>query len=138
MITVVGLGYGGEGGITLGALTKLKTAQKVYLRTGECAAAEFIAEMGIAFSTMDDLFEEADDFDKLNRAAACVELSCNIFKVHALAFGHGAVPRVFNRVGDVKVAYHIEVVLSRIHVSAVKCLPVAVCGCILIDGGVLV
>ena len=70
MLTIIGLGYGGEGGLTLGALTKLKTGDVVFLRTGECSVAGFLAEMGVRFRTMDDLYGSAEDFDRLNQAIA--------------------------------------------------------------------
>ena len=65
MITVIGLGYGGEGGLTLAALTKLKNASNVILRTEKCSSADFLAEIGVRFRCLDDIYEDSDSFDEM-------------------------------------------------------------------------
>lgn len=68
-ITVVGLGFS-EDSLTLGALRAAKNAEKVILRTGRCAAAEVFSAEGIAFETLDRLYEECEDFIELNDECA--------------------------------------------------------------------
>lgn len=68
-ITVVGLGFS-EDMLTLGALHAAKSAGKVLLRTGQCAAAQVFAQEGIAFDTLDRLYEECEDFIELNEECA--------------------------------------------------------------------
>ena len=65
MITITGLGYGGEGGLTLAALTALKNCSSIILRTEKCSGADFLAEIGIKFSSLDDIYETSDSFDDM-------------------------------------------------------------------------
>ena len=64
-ITVVSLGPGPREYLTLGALSHLEGAKKLVLRTGLCDAAEYLAEKGIAFDTLDAIHEACEDFDEL-------------------------------------------------------------------------
>ena len=69
-ITVVALGPGPREYLTLGAVEALKKAEKVILRTGvACGAAEYLAEAGVPFETLDHLHEACEDFDELIQAA---------------------------------------------------------------------
>lgn len=69
-ITVVPLGPGAPEFLTLGALEVLSKASTVILRTGRHRACEELLKRGIAYATLDHLYEEADDFDALNKRAA--------------------------------------------------------------------
>ena len=72
-ILVVALGPDDGKLITLGALEALRKAKKVILRTGRHAAASLLRNEGIAFETLDALYESSGDFDELT-AAACERL----------------------------------------------------------------
>lgn len=65
-IMVVPLGPGAPEYLTLGALEAFKSAAKVILRTGKHNAAGELERQGIAFDTLDALYEQCDDFDALN------------------------------------------------------------------------
>lgn len=68
-ITVAGLGFSQES-LTLGALRAAREAGRAILRTEKCAAAQLFRQEGIAFSTLDGLYEECEDFIELNEECA--------------------------------------------------------------------
>ena len=69
-ITVVSLGPGSRDHLTLGTIEALKKAEKVILRTRvRCDAADYLAEIGLSFDTLDFLHEQCEDFDELTRRA---------------------------------------------------------------------
>lgn len=68
-IEVVALGWS-EDDMTLGAVKKLKSAARIILRTQRCGAAAFLKRENIAFETLDELYDQADDFDELAECAA--------------------------------------------------------------------
>ena len=53
-----------KGDLTLDAVYALSSAGKVILHTGRCACAEYLTEQGIAFDTLDELYETSEDFDE--------------------------------------------------------------------------
>lgn len=68
-ITIVGLGPGSEDELTLGALKALKQEDAtIILRTDKHGLAPFLKDQGIAYSTMDDLYEQYDNFDDMYKA----------------------------------------------------------------------
>ena len=70
-ITVVSLGPGSRDHLTLGTIEALKKAEKVILRTRvRCDAADYLAEIGVCFETLDYLHEECEDFEELKQRAA--------------------------------------------------------------------
>lgn len=69
MITVVRVGTR-KGEITLEAAEAFRSAEKVILHTGRCGCAEWLKENGIAFETLDNLYETSEDFDEQALAAA--------------------------------------------------------------------
>lgn len=69
-LTIVTLGTGGELFLTRGAESALKAAPRVVLRTGRHPMADALAREGVAFETLDALYDECEDFDVFNRAAA--------------------------------------------------------------------
>ena len=69
MITLVGLGVA-RGDLTLNAVEALMSGEKVLLRTEVTPAADFLREKGVPFETLDDIYEENEDFDEVNDAAA--------------------------------------------------------------------
>ena len=69
MITLVGLGVA-RGDLTLNAVEALMSGEKVLLRTEVTPAVDFLREKGVPFETLDDIYEENEDFDEVNDAAA--------------------------------------------------------------------
>ncbi|MEG1676742.1 MAG: nucleoside triphosphate pyrophosphohydrolase [Clostridia bacterium] len=69
-LTVVSLGTGSEAYVTRGAMRELTSAKHVVLRTKRHPLAAFLQREGIAFETLDSLYDECEDFDVFNRAAA--------------------------------------------------------------------
>ena len=74
-LTIVTLGTGGEAFLTRGAERAVKEAQSVVLRTARHPMVSFLRQEGIAFDTLDSLYDECEDFDTFNRAAAVKLLS---------------------------------------------------------------
>lgn len=70
MITIVGLGPAGIGGVSASALHALETAERVYLRTGRHPAALDLTERGVRFKTFDRFYETAQDFDEVYNSIA--------------------------------------------------------------------
>ena len=69
-ITVVGLGNGTRDDLTLGALGAMRKAQRLILRTSHMQITSLLQEEGIAFTSLDSLYESAEDFDALDAACA--------------------------------------------------------------------
>ncbi len=70
MITITALGPDDASLLTLGAIEAMKGAKRLVLRTARHAAAEYLREKGVAFETLDALYEECEDFDELCEMAA--------------------------------------------------------------------
>lgn len=68
-ITIVRVGTR-KGEITLEAAQAFKEAESVILHTARCGCAEWLTENGIAFSSLDEIYEQAEDFDALATRAA--------------------------------------------------------------------
>ena len=68
-ITVIGTGWT-RGQLTLDAVAALTGGARVLLHTRRCGCAEWLQEKGIAFESLDDLYEQFDDFDAHADAAA--------------------------------------------------------------------
>ena len=66
-ITVVSLGNRADG-LTLGSLEAMKASPRVILRTAQTPVAAYLEEQGIAYESLDPLYEAAEDFDGLNEA----------------------------------------------------------------------
>src|SRR5690606_29837076 len=66
---IVGLGPGSVDELTLGALNALKQGgASIILRTEKHGVTSFLKKQGIAYSTLDDLYEKYDNFDDMYRA----------------------------------------------------------------------
>ena len=70
MITVVALGPDSADMLTMGALRAMKHADALVLRTSRHGAAALLDEQGIAYKTLDALYERCEDFDELCSMAA--------------------------------------------------------------------
>ena len=68
-ITVVGAGWT-RGQLTLDAVEALTSGARVILHTDRCGCAEWLREKGIAFESLDGLYETCEDFDAHADAAA--------------------------------------------------------------------
>jgi len=69
-LTIVTLGTGSEAFLTRGTERILKNAQRVVLRTGRHPMRDYLEAEGIAFDTLDALYDACEDFDAFNKAAA--------------------------------------------------------------------
>ena len=68
-ITIIGTGFFKDQ-LTLGAVEAFRAASKVILHTARCGAAEYLKAKGIAWTSLDQLYEEYEDFDEHAQAAA--------------------------------------------------------------------
>ncbi|NCA68082.1 MAG: hypothetical protein EOM87_08470 [Clostridia bacterium] len=68
-ILVVGLGNV-ESDLTLRGAEAIRAADMVIMRTEKTAAAKTLAKLGIKYITLDNLYEQYEDFDALNLALA--------------------------------------------------------------------
>ena len=68
-IDIVGVGLT-EDTLTRGAIRLLESGKKIVLHTGRIGAANYLNDSGVAFSTLDSLYDETDDFDEHAEAAA--------------------------------------------------------------------
>lgn len=69
-ITVVSLGPGSPEWMTLQTADALQSARKLVLRTSRHPAVQYLKEKGIAFTSLDALYDRYEDFDELHRAMA--------------------------------------------------------------------
>jgi len=73
IITVAALGPDSGALLTMGALDAMREADALVLRTARHGAVKAIEEQGIAYKTLDALYERCEDFDELcSRAAAAL------------------------------------------------------------------
>ena len=68
-IDVLALGWQ-EDDMTLGAVKRLRAAERIILRTERCGAADYLRREGISFETFDALYDSSDDFDELAERVA--------------------------------------------------------------------
>ena len=83
-ITVIGTGFE-EKHLTLEAVELLQSGAKVLLHTGRCGCAEWLARRGIPFETLDELYEQCEDFDEHARLAA--EAVCRAAEAGDVVYG---------------------------------------------------
>lgn len=74
-LTIVTLGTGDELFLTRAVEKALHSAGQVILRTERHPMADFLRAEGIVFDSLDSLYEECEDFDIFNKAAAVKLLS---------------------------------------------------------------
>ena len=65
IITVAALGPDSADMLTIGALRAMRSADALVLRTVRHGAAAVLDEQGIAYQTLDALYERCEDFDEL-------------------------------------------------------------------------
>lgn len=69
-VTVVTLGSGAKEYLSLGTIDAIKHTKKLILRTGRHPIAPYLNSEGIAFTTLDELYEQTESFDELNLLGA--------------------------------------------------------------------
>ncbi|MBP3940326.1 MAG: hypothetical protein J6D00_02375 [Christensenellaceae bacterium] len=69
-LLAAGMGTGRHETLTLGVLEAAKQAERLVLQTGKVETAEYLAEIGLSFETLDALYDESEDFDDFNEKAA--------------------------------------------------------------------
>ena len=69
-LCVVSLGPGDPELMNVKTIGAIRNAETLILRTGRHPAAEWLDGQGIVYETLDPFYEEAEDFDELNREAA--------------------------------------------------------------------
>ena len=67
---IIGIGTGEWGDITAAALQAIQQGRRVILQTNQVPLAGELQSRGIAFSSLDSLYEAAEDFDQLAQMAA--------------------------------------------------------------------
>lgn len=73
-ITLIGLGPGGQEGLTLGAVAALKTLQPLFLRTEKHPAVSILKEAGVPYRSFDELYGQEDDYEAIYASMAQVVL----------------------------------------------------------------
>lgn len=68
MIKIVNMGTGRTLELTLGAVETAKTADTVVLQTSKVEAAQYLEELNISFYTLDELYDNAQDFSQLTQS----------------------------------------------------------------------
>lgn len=68
-ILIVGVGTRAEQ-LTLEAVEALRSGARVVLHTAQCGLRDWLERQGIAFESLDGLYDAAEDFDALSRNAA--------------------------------------------------------------------
>lgn len=80
-ITVIGVGFS-EDQLTLGAARLLESGVKVIMHTARCGAADFLDKAGVPWTSLDELYDEIEDFDEHATAAAeavrCAASECDV------------------------------------------------------------
>lgn len=71
-----------EGELTLSAVEALKNAQNIILHTERCGAGEWLNKSNIAFTSLDSVYEEAEDFDEHIDMVLDRILSIDCEKIH--------------------------------------------------------
>ena len=69
-VTVIPLGTGNERLMTLEAVECLRSAKRLVLRTERHPITAFLQREGIAYTSLDSLYEECEDFEVFNRVIA--------------------------------------------------------------------
>lgn len=76
-IRIIGIGWQ-EDDLTLGAVRILRAGETIVLRTGRCGCADWLNREGISFRTLDELYDQCEDFDELIDASA--QTICDLAK----------------------------------------------------------
>ncbi len=69
-LTVIGMGTGDRNTLTIGGFEKAKSANRLVLQTDKVDTADFFRENEVSFFTLDDIYNESEDFDDFNLKAS--------------------------------------------------------------------
>ncbi|MDK2887353.1 MAG: tetrapyrrole methylase family protein / MazG family protein [Thermoanaerobacter sp.] len=69
-VTVVGLGPGAPGHLSLSVWEVLRKAERIFLRTGQHPVVPWLVKEGISFATFDNFYETGRDFQEIYRRMA--------------------------------------------------------------------
>lgn len=83
-IDIVGVGLTADD-LTRGGMALLSAGAKVALHTGRIGAADWLLENHIEFTTLDELYEQTDDFDE--HADAAAEAICGYAQAEPVVYG---------------------------------------------------
>ena len=106
-ITIMGLGTDDTQSLTEKAKLQLHSGQKIVLRTNCCGAAYYLKQNNIPYTSMDALYEEAEDFNTLESsiAQAILDLSKDEPITYAVpgsaVYGDGTVDKLLSMCDDV-------------------------------------
>jgi tetrapyrrole methylase family protein/MazG family protein len=67
MITVIGAGSGRADSLSLKAFNIIKNSNNIILKTEKMPLSSFLKAEGISYRTLDAIYENAEDFDQLNK-----------------------------------------------------------------------
>jgi len=70
MITIVGMGPGGDAYLTMEAFKTLTQSGKVYLRTDRHPVVEHLVQNGMTYTSFDTYYDQYDTFDEVYQAVA--------------------------------------------------------------------
>ncbi len=90
-LSIVGLGPGPFSLITQAALCCMRQADVVYVQTQRHPAVKALFELGIPLVFIDELYQNAEDFDSLNQAVVQKVLSDDRGHIVFAASGHGII-----------------------------------------------
>ena len=83
-IDVVGVGLTADD-LTRAAMELMNGEKQVVLHTGHIGAADWLAESRVAFTTLDELYEQTEDFDE--HADAAAEAICRLAERAGVVYG---------------------------------------------------
>lgn len=69
-MTVVSLGPGDAGLLTIQTADKLRSARRLVLRTERHRVTAWLKEQGVSYTTLDEMYDQYDDFDRMHEAMA--------------------------------------------------------------------
>lgn len=101
-ITVVGLGYGDEMGMSLGTLHILQQSEQVYLRTEKHPVVSWLQGQGVSFSSFDSTYEAHEDFESVYTDIASQLLKKAV--ISAIVYAVPGHPMVAERVVQILIA----------------------------------
>lgn len=124
MLTILGLGPGAPGQLTLEALQAMEEADRVYLRTAVHPVIPFLKKKKISFKSFDDIYEREDSFEDVYRKIAdrIIGFAQTGDIVYAVPgnplFGEATVTEIIRRCQDENLEYQIAAGVSFIDTAA--------------------
>ena len=110
-VTVISLGPGDPDLLNTKTLRVLRSAGSLILRTGRHPVSAWLEQQGIPYSTLDSFYDEADDFDELNR------------KIAAYVIGLASVSEVVYAVPDASMDLSVRAMFNQAPSSMISVVP---------------